>query len=1124
MYTLAIRVFTLLTLSLLLPLSMLAQFDSAAVLGTLLDRQGASVPNAKVILRSLETGVEQATTSDSSGNFQFSAVKIGRYEVSAEAPGFKKAKAEAFTATVAARQRVDLTMEVGDVAETVTVTDAAAVLETDTSSRGTVVSAQQILNLPLNGRAYADLALLAPGVRRSLLTFAGRDASFNVNGMRSSQNNFVIDGVDNNAYGTSNQGFSNQVVQISPDAVQEFRIETNNFSAEYGRAGGAVINASIRSGGNEFHGAVWEFLRNTQLNAFGFFKNDLNRDGRIDTSDKPVLKQNQFGAAVGGPIVKNKMFFFANYEGFRRNSSSPTFSTLPEADLQSGNFSRLPAIRNPLTGDLIPNGIIPASQITPFARDLLAALPEPNVPGQATSFFDQPLRTDRNDKGDIRYDQYFNEKVNAFVRYSHRLLNNLEPPAIPGLAGGNSNGRVRVLNQQIAFGGNFTLSPTSLLEFRMGIGLTEGGKTTIFNGLENVYTTYRIPNGPTDPRVTGGFYSSGVNGYTGFGVQGSNPQFQNPYVVNPKVNYSKIWRQHTFKAGYEMQSISTEIDDFNPKYGSDGFGGQFSRPASVTAANNAYNLVDFFYGARSNYQLNNAAIVNYRQNMHFFYFQDDWKVNKKLTLNLGLRYEYGTPQWERDGKLSNFDPTGVRLIPASVDGSISERALIDPDRNNWGPRIGMAYKLTDKTVLRAAYGISYIHFNRLGGENLLAFNLPNIIGVNINQLPATAAAGGLPICTSQAQRPQDCFRTREQGYSDNLLSIANVNQVNVRANYIPKDLKSGMLQSFHASVQRELPGGFVLDLGYVGNRGDNLMVLGDFNQARANAPTENLSVNARRPIQTFGFIQIAFDGGFLNYDGLQVKIEKRAGSLFFLNSFTYSRSTDNASGHLETAGGDNSRLNFRNQGIETGYTGYDQRYNNTTTFVYELPFGKGRKYMSGANSFVEAVLGGWRLNGIHTLNAGLPLNLTYSPQAAFQDGSSSFRPNVVGQTVLPEEFRTGNFRTQYLNPCLSNADTRFPFCSQLGAGALEPTDRSQPFGNSYRNGVRGPNFFQFDTGLHKQFNFTERIGLQFRAEAFNLFNRSNLSLADTNRTSGTFGRIQSTFPARELQFALKLLF
>jgi hypothetical protein len=1082
-----------------------AQFDSATVLGTLKDRSDATIPNAKIVLRNTQTNVEQTVSSDESGNYQFLTVKIGRYQVSAEAKGFKKASSPEFQVTVNAKQRVDLLMEVGEVTETVTVSEAVSVLESESSSRGTVVSAQQIQNLPLNGRAYADLALLAPGVRRSLIS-ASRDASFNVNGMRSSQNNFIIDGVDNNAYGTSNQGFSSQAVQLSPDAVQEFRIETNNFSAEFGRAGGAVINATVRSGTNSYHGAAWHFLRNTDLNTAGFFKNDVNRDGRVDGGDKPTLIQNQFGAAIGGPIVKNKMFFFADYEGFRRISKSPAFATVPLTSLRTGNFGSI-AIRNPLDGASLPGNIVPANQITPFARDLFAALATPNLAGTANNLATLPRRADQNDKGDIRYDQYFSEKVNAFARYSHRLLNNLEPASIPGIAGGDSNGNVRVLNQQMAFGGNFNLTATSLAEFRMGVTLTEGGKNTLYNGQPNVYETYRFPNGPTNPRFTGGFYRQGIGGYTALGVQGSNPQFQNPYVLNPKFNYTKILSRHTLKTGYEFQRIETEVDDFNPKYGSDDYSGRFSRVSG--GGQNEHNIVDFLYGARSNYSLNNDVIINLRQHMHFLYLQDDWKVNQKLTLNLGVRYELGTPQWEQQNRIANFDEASNKLIFAT-DGSVSERALVNTDTNNWAPRIGLAYRFNDKTVFRAAYGISYIHFNRMGGENLLSFNLPFVVGPSIPQQPISqGGTAALPICTSQAQAPGTCFRTREQGYPDNLLSVANVNQVNVRANHIPRNLKSGYVQSFHFTVQRQLPLGFVLDLGYVGTRGDKLMILGDLNQARPNAPTENTALNARRPIPGFGFIQTAFDGGFLEYNGLQAKIERRySNGLFLLNSFTYSSAYDNAAGHLEAVG-DNSRVNFRNLDGERGYSNYDQRWNNTTTVVYELPFGKGKTWMTDANFLVQGLLGGWRFNAIHTANAGLPLNLTYSPQATFQvSGAPSYRANVIGNPVFSDAPRFVGNQVLYLDP----------------AAVVEPTDRSLPFGNAFRNAVRGPKLLQLDMGLHKNFPIREQMNIEFRFEAFNLFNRTNFILLNGNRTSPAFGTINSTFDPRQLQFALKLNF
>ena len=413
----------------LLP-SAFAQFDSASVLGTVRDTSGAAMGGAKVTLENTKTGIAQTTTTDSDGNYQILNVAIGTYRLSGESQGFKRAVASQFTVAVGARQRVDLTLQVGDVAEQIVVSDAATPLETDTSSRGTVVTTNQIVNLPLNGRSYADLALLGAGLRKSALATGGtpRDASFNVNGMRSSLNNFIIDGVDNNAYGTSNQGFSNQVVQLSPDAVQEFRIETTSYSAEFGRAGGGIIAASIRSGTNSFHGLAWEYLRNTKLNATGFFKPVNNQ--------KPVLIQNQFGASFGGPIIKNKAFFFMDYEGFRRVQRRPTFSTLPTLEQRTGNLG-IP-IRNPYTGEVYSDGVIPSTAITRFAREVLAGLPAPNLPGLANNFQSQPAQTDTSDKGDVRYDHYLGSRVNLFARYSHRELNQFVPPSIPGPSGGDA--------------------------------------------------------------------------------------------------------------------------------------------------------------------------------------------------------------------------------------------------------------------------------------------------------------------------------------------------------------------------------------------------------------------------------------------------------------------------------------------------------------------------------------------------------------------------------------------------------------------------------------------------------------------------------------------------------------
>ncbi len=1085
--------------------SAFAQFDTAVVLGAVRDPNGAVLPRATVTLKNLGTGVSVTAQTDNDGAYQFFNVKIGVYQVTAEAQGFARAVADNVQVTVNARQRVDLALKAGAVTETVTITSDAVQLETESSDRGQIINRQQIVNLPLNGRAYADLALLSPGVRKSVLNnqgSGGRDASFNVNGLRSSLNNFVLDGVDNNSYGTSNQGFSNQVIQPSPDAVQEFKVQTNNFSAEFGRAGGAVINASLRSGTNQFHGSVYNFLRNTSLNATGFFK--------PTRGEKPVLIQNQFGGTIGGPVIRDRTFFFFDYEGFRRITRTLNFATVPTAPQRNGQLG-IP-IRNPITGVVYQDGNIPASAITPFAQQVMNALVLPTTSANATgyvsnNFENLPRSQFYNDKGDLKLDHNISQKTTAFVRLSHRKVNNFEAPTIPAPVFSSANANVRVLNQQLGAGVTHNLTSASLLEFRLGISRTEAGKTPTGVG----DTTFQLPGWPTDPRFAGGLNTQNIGGYTGLGRQNSNPQFQDPFVVNPRVNYTFIVGRHSLKTGYEYQSINTEIDDFNPKYGIDSYSGQFSRPAGVTTSNNLYNLADFLFGARSTYQLNNAVIVNYRQRMHFAYIQDDFKVNPKLTLNLGVRYEFSTPQWEEENLLANFDPASATLIRAK-DGSLYDRALVDPDYNNWAPRIGFAYNAFDRTVVRGGYGISYIHFNRLGGENLLAFNGPNIVGNGIAQQPSQGLCAGNDFL--------NCFRLTEQGYPEGFVSPERYNPLTARVNFTPRDMRTAYVQSWHLSVQRELPWDLLLDVAYVGNRSNKLIVLGDYNQARPNATNENTPLQQRRPFAGYSFIQASFNGGFATYNALQIKFERRfAEGLYLLNSFTWSKAIDNAAGHLEAQFGDNSRGNIRNLANDKGLSNYDQPLNNTTSVVYDLPFGRGRQFASDANYLVESVIGGWRMTLINTISSGLTNNITYGAPAAFQVGSSlTYRPNqLLPDLYTPEAERDPS---NYLN---------------IFAVAV-PTDRSQPFGTIGRNVVRGPNFWQADLGLHKSFPiFRESTRLEFRMEAFNLFNRSNFMVPNTSASNirivngapapgGSYGRITGTFPARQIQFALKLLF
>jgi hypothetical protein len=1078
-----------------------AQFDTATVSGVVHDQANAVVVNSKVTLENVATGVVKIGSTDQNGSYTFFDVKIGRYKLKAEAPGFKAALAEEFAVTIGAHQRVDLQLVVGSVTESVEVVGAASAIETDSSSRGHVIANQSIVNLPLNGRSYADLALLAPGVRKSMLqdgSASSRDASFNVNGQRSSLNNFMVDGVDNNAYGTSNQGFSNQVVQLTPDTVAEFRVETSNFSAEYGRAAGAVINAAFKTGTNAMHGSMWEYLRNTNLNAVGFFK-PLN-------NIKPVYQQNQFGATLGGAVKKDKLFYFVDYEGLRRIQRALTFATLPTVDQRAGRFGT--TIRNPLTGAIYSDGNLPSNQITGFAKAVLDGLPLPNLSGLSNNFQSLPRSTITENKGDARADYYFTERLTGYFRYSHRVQQIYVPGNIPGPSGGNANGNVRIVNRQMNPGATWTLSPSTTLEARLGVTWTEGGKSPIGVGEPDILAANGITGLPTDPRLKGGLNSQSVGGgFSQFGRQTSNPQFQNPFVINPKINLGKLVGRHTLRIGYEWQRIDTAINDFNPVYGNDSYSGQFSRPAGTatngpTASQQAYNLTDFMTGARSSYELNNYVIVDYRQRMHFAYVQDDFKVNRKLTLNLGLRYEFATPQWETDNHLANFDPGTNSLIPAK-SGSLYDRALVQPRHKYFAPRIGLAYQILPKTVIRSAYGISYVHFNRLGGENLLSYNGPYIVNALINQDVAN-----LPVCASASADPVTCFRPTQMGYPANFAVPANFNPLRAQARFIPKDNPTGYIQSWHFTIQREIVRNLVIDAAYIGNRGTHLMILADYNQSRPNNTNENLSLQARRPIPNFANIEIAYGAGYSSYNALQLKLEKRYSAGFMLiNSFTWSKGIDNASGHLEVQNGDSSRANIRDLRNEKAVSGYNQPINNTLSAVYQVPFGKGRKFGSGWNGFMDAVLGGWQFTLINTATSGLPINITYSPTAQFQVTSIglSVRPNVVGKLVTPEGSRT---TLNYLD--------------RTAVGI--PTDPAKPFGNLGRNVARGYGLVQADLGLHKEFSLTERARLQFRSEAFNLTNQTNFQSPASNISSSNYGSITSTFPARQLQFALRLSF
>jgi Carboxypeptidase regulatory-like domain/TonB-dependent Receptor Plug Domain/TonB dependent receptor len=1073
------------------PGAVLAQFETASVLGTVRDASGAVLPGASVTLANTATGVALTRTTDDKGTYEFFTVRPGTYNVTAELAGFASATAPGVKVSIGARQRVDLVQSPGQVSETVEVTSEVSVLETDSSQRGQVITSEQAVALPLNGREYSSLVLLTTGVRFSALNTGGftpREGSFNINGLRSTFNNFLLDGLDNNAYGTSNQGFSNQVMQPPPDAVAEFKVTTNNMSAEYGRTGGGTVNVAYRSGTNEFHATAWEFLRNDSLNATGFFK-PVN-------GEKPPLSRNQFGAVVGGPIVKNKAFFFADYEGFRQTREFVTFSTIPDLASRQG---LLPVtVRNPLTGKTYPAGTaIPSSDITPFAAKVLGALPAPTSAGRANNYEILQAFGNDIDKWGFKLDVQVSPQVNAFARYGWRDLKNDDDPPIPLPSGGGGNGQTYVRNRQLATGITWAPSSDQLLEFRFGWSKTTGGKNPLALGSTSAEEAYGITGLPTDPRVAGGLPSQLISGFSDLGRQATNPQWQYPTVFNPKINYTRSLGRHSLKAGLEFQHIETEVQDVNPLYGRDEYAGRFSRPAGETSTDNYYNLADFLFGLRSRYALTNFFVANLRQNLYFAYLQDDFKVRSNLTLNLGLRYEYGTPQWERDNVLSNFDPN-TRTMVAAQDGSIEDRARVSPDRNNFAPRVGFAWELTPKTVLRGGYGINYIHFNRAGGGNVLPINGPQVINAVVSQANPLDAA----------------FRTTQRGYPAGLTDPSRFDPKVANTTYMPNDYKTGRVQSWFASVQRELFHRVVVDLAYVGNRADNLLLFANYNQAVPNNAAGTASLASRRPIAEFGDITYAFDGGLSRYQSFQARVEARVSSLTLLSSFTLSKARDNGAGTLENPNGNfPAPQDFYNLAAEEGVSAYDQPWNSTTSIVWEIPVGRGRRFGGNLHGLGQAVLGGWRLSAINFMWAGEPVTLRYNPAASFQvsgitqdfRGANNYRPNVVGEVLLP-------------------ADERSPQAWFDRNAVVIPTNPSQPFGNAPRNSVRGPSFYQLDLGLSKIFELSRQGRLELRLEAFNVLNKTNFRAPEGNRSLASFGTITGTYDPRQIQLGVKLSF
>ena len=1133
------------------PVAALAQFENGSIVGTVRDGSGAVVSGAAVTVTNVGTGVASTRVTNDSGDYEVPELRVGQYNVEVSKDGFAPARATEITVSVASKQRIDLTLKVGDTTTTVEVTGVSLQVETDTSQRGQIVTQYQSAALPLVSRNYSDLLGLVTGVRQaptaattSSISSLVRAGAYNVDGQRSMFNNYLLDGMDNNAYGESNQGFDNQIIAVPPDSVAQFSVVTNNESAEYGRSSGATINTASAGGTNRFHGMGYEFIRNTDLNAAGYFKpNIVSNTGSVVPFQKSTFNRNQFGLNFGGPVLRNKLFFFLDYEGFRQTLRPLSVLTLPTQNEINGVL--VVPVKNPLTGVVYSAGTpIPASAINPLSQELLTSfkkiqgLPVSGLPTTGLASNDYAVQApfiDNADKGDLRLDYQQNANSSWFLRVSDRKENAVNNPTIPLPLDGQTNGKIRILDQQVALGYTHLIGANKILDARLGLSRTKAGKYTLSIGDNSI----SIPGLPSNPVVAGGLPSIGITGFTGFGRQSTNPQWQNPSLIDPKVNYTWVLGKHSLKFGYEYEHIWMAVNDNNPLYGSYSYGGGFS---AVGAPVSDTYWADFLFGTTNSYALANYFVAHLRQTMHSVYAQDDWRVTPKLTLNLGLRWEYGSPYSEQNNYISNFDPisqTVLTITPGAVAGNgitpyhgggVYGNTLVNPDLNDFAPRVGFAYAPLPNTSIRGGFGVSFVHYTRAGSGDILAINAPQALFVSVTQKAPTTTNQ----CPSGSSSTS-CYATADQGFSPTLATTFNPATDNIT--WVPKDTRDSYVENFFLSVQRELSKNILLDVAYVGNHGLKL-------QGFTNANQKSPALNFARPYNNWpSDITTALNEFYSNYNALQIRYEQRMkGGLTLLNSFSWEHSLDNASASLE--GNTPSPQDGSNIRGDYSQSDYNLPIANVTSLVYELPFGRGRRFLNSSNVVVDSLLGGWQVSGINTAQAGTPFNLTYSPNSATAispqisatyRGANEYRPNVVPGQKITQGRSSRAANTGYVNYINYNAFV-LP-ATKSASGAL-----LSPFGNSSRNPGRSPAFYQTDLALNKKFSAPlESLKVEFRTEFYNIFNHTNLylpgsGLGGTLQTFGptgnvtsagtptSGGQITSTFEPRIVQFGLKAMF
>ena len=1060
-------------LALAAPRAVFAQVDRATVSGLVKDSGGAVVAGASVTVTNLSTNIASQQTTTDTGSYLVVNLIPGQYRIDVELTGFKK-RSQTVTLEVGQRARVDMPLEVGNFAETVDVAGASPILKTSDAALGSVIPEIAVANLPLAIRNWDDLLALVPGVQGDRYTEQGGGTSFgrtggiNVHGARALQNNFLLDGVDNNSISENVQELTTQVSRPSVDAIQEFKVVTSPYSAEYGRSPGAAISVSTKSGTNLIRGTGYEYFRNESLDSTDFF---TKRAGAV----KPANDQNQFGGNLGGPIIKNNAFFFSDYEGTRITRGVSRLTKVPTADERAGIFTS--PVKDPVTGLNFDNNRIPTDRIDSYTSEIMALVPLPNQPG-ANNFFRNADLLDNSDRLLGRMDWHPSVKDSIFGRYIYSNRTREIPGAFGGVIDGTGTsafGNQTIKTNAMVGGWTRILSSAMVNEFRISWSQSTSDAVHQAFGLAPPAAA-TIPGSITDPAVAGGFpgitIDGGYFGGSGLGRIGSPdflPKFQHTNQFEFINTLSLLKGNHAFKFGGDIIApMANQYMDVPATRGSLRFRGSFS----------GNPMADYLLGYVTDLQLSNVWVVEQRHWASMFFAQDDWKVNSKLSLNLGLRYDFITPALEASNAQTNFDPSGGGSLLFASGGSLENRGLVKPDINNFAPRVGAVYKLDDKTLIRGGWGIFYNLFDRVGSEDQLALNLPGLVNKTITQ------TSGSPV-----------FLLR-QGFPANFLAVPNLDpnagQLKaVRLRAVTNDAPKTTINQASFGMQRELLTGMVLSADFIYTRGSNLASLVNLNQPLPNAAGNNAL--GALPYPNFGFIEWRAQNGKSTYKGLDLGVEKRYSRGYaFGVSYTIGDSQDNTSEQLTTQGSNAFPQNSRDFSPWYGPSDYDVRHRVTTNFVVDLPLGQ--------NVFARD----WVASGVWAWRSGRPYTVNQSGNNVGTNMTGL--PNLVGDAKGPETV------DQWFNIAAFQAVT------------------TGTFGNELRNRLRGPTWQSVDLTIQRRLKFTDRVAATLRWDIFNLFNTTNLGLPNRNipnigGTDATFGTITSLAgDARIMQLAVRLNF